>query len=101
MIVSTESTFQSTLAFYEFTPKKREQATHEFFSLWVVFCSDFKAIWRNEQQRALKEKLKAAEKVVKQKRGNLLGFIKKKPKEAGGLVSSKKPVNFPLSRLID
>ncbi|CAL8124173.1 unnamed protein product [Orchesella dallaii] len=81
----TEKTFRATLLFFEFNPKKRENATLEFFSLWVPFCNDFKTIWRNEQQRVLKERVKLAEKVVKQKRTSMLGFIKKKPKEAGGL----------------
>lgn len=82
-----EKTFQSTLGYFEFSPKKRETATSEFFSLWVAFCGDFKTIWRNEQQRVLKERVKQAERVVKQKRGSLLGFITKKPKQTGGLVS--------------
>lgn len=83
----TEKTFQGTLTYFEFSPKKREQATGEFFGLWVQFCNDFKTIWRNEQQRVLKERVKMAEKMVKQKRGSLLGFITKKPKQQGGLVS--------------
>ncbi len=53
----------------------------------MAFCGDFKTIWRNEQQRVLKERVKQAERVVKQKRGSLLGFITKKPKQTGGLVS--------------
>jgi hypothetical protein len=79
------------MVFFDFTPKKKagsESPAFEFFSTWTPFCQDFKSIWRNEQQKILKEKLKDAEKVVKQKRSLLKNIIIKKPKDSMGLVKS-------------
>lgn len=85
----SRSRFTNTMIFFDFTPKKKAASeTFEFFSTWTQFCHDFKAIWRNEQQRMLKEKLKEAEKVVKQKRSLLKNIIIKKPRESMGLVSN-------------
>lgn len=85
---STFSRFTSTMIFFDFAPMKKDSPVLEFFSLWAPFCNDFKLIWRNEQQRLLKEKMKEAEKIVKQKRSLLKNLIVKKPKESTGLVSS-------------
>jgi len=80
--------FMHTMDFFDFTPKKKagESAAHEFFSVWTPFCTDFKVIWRNELQKIRKEKLKDAEKIVKQKRSFLKNMIVKKPRQEGGLV---------------
>lgn len=75
------------MIFFDFIPTKKDGPVQEFFSTWTPFCNDFKTIWRNEQQRLLKEKLKEAEKIVKQKRSLLSNIIVKKPRASMGLVS--------------
>ncbi len=52
--------FLSVLEFYHFQPKGlalgEEVSPKDFFPLWVPFCTDFKLLWRIEQQHLLKEK---------------------------------------------
>lgn len=51
--------FIATVKFYQYSPKcgKVEDCEpKEFFSLWIPFCSDFKDIFKKEEQLALKEK---------------------------------------------
>lgn len=51
--------FIGTVKFYQYTPKcgKLEDCEpKEFFSLWTSFCSDFKDIYKKEEQIAIKEK---------------------------------------------
>lgn len=51
--------FIATVKFYQYTPKcgKLEDCEpKEFFSLWTSFCSDFKDIYKKEEQIAIKEK---------------------------------------------
>lgn len=53
------SKFIATIKFYQYTPKcgKVEDCEpKEFFSLWTSFCSDFKDIYKKEEQIAIKEK---------------------------------------------
>lgn len=53
------SKFIATVRFYQYTPKfgKLEDCEpKEFFSLWTSFCSDFKDIYKKEEQIAIKEK---------------------------------------------
>lgn len=53
------SKFIATVKFYQYTPKgsKLEDCEpKEFFSLWTSFCSDFKDIYKKEEQLAVKEK---------------------------------------------
>jgi len=86
--VHTKGKFNDTLAFFDFAPNKSgndSQPALEFFSTWSEFCQDFKTIWRNEQQKILKESKKEAEKMIKQKRSLLQNLIVKKPRESGGL----------------
>ncbi|XP_035706771.1 protein cappuccino isoform X3 [Folsomia candida] len=81
----TKLKFTNTMIFFDFIPTKKDGPVQEFFSTWTPFCNDFKTIWRNEQQRLLKEKLKEAEKIVKQKRSLLSNIIVKKPRASMGL----------------
>ena len=79
------------MKYFDYTPKKKggeSGAPEEFFSMWSPFCRDFKEIWRNEQQKILKERVKEAEKVVRQKQSLKNNLMIKKPK-VGGLVSSQ------------
>lgn len=51
--------FIATVRFYQYSPKcgKLEDCEpKEFFSLWTSFCSDFKDIFKKEEQIAIKEK---------------------------------------------
>lgn len=52
--------FFAVLKFYHFQPKGlasgEEPNPKDFFPLWSPFCLDFKALWRIEQQKRLKEK---------------------------------------------
>jgi len=52
--------FIATLKFYQFQAKGKSNladvAPKDFFPLWSPFCSDFKDIWKKEQQRLIKEK---------------------------------------------
>lgn len=53
------SKFISTVKFYQYTPKGCKLEDFEpkdFFSLWTSFCSDFKDIYKKEEQIAIKEK---------------------------------------------
>lgn len=53
------SKFISTVKFYQYKPKcgKLEDCEpKEFFSLWTSFCTDFKDIFKKEEQIAIKEK---------------------------------------------
>lgn len=51
--------FLTTVKFYQYTPKcgkLDELEPKEFFALWMPFCSDFKDIYKKEEQIAIKEK---------------------------------------------
>jgi len=82
-----KNTFSGTMKFFDYIPKKKaggDAPALEFFAPWSPFCHDFKEIWRNEQQRLLKEKVKEAEKIVKQKQSSRLkNLIIKKPRGGG------------------
>lgn len=52
--------FNSTVKFYQYSSKvgkAGECEPQEFFTLWTSFCSDFKDIFKKEEQIAIKEKL--------------------------------------------
>jgi formin 2 len=48
------------MQFYQYQPKgggnEDDVDPKDFFALWSPFCSDFKDIWKKEQQRLIKEK---------------------------------------------
>ncbi|KAJ2942608.1 hypothetical protein O0L34_g2075 [Tuta absoluta] len=74
--------FIATVRFYQYTPKgsKMEECEpKEFFSLWTSFCSDFKDIYKKEEQLAVKEKLKEAKKAQCERKSLT------QPKKEGGL----------------
>lgn len=74
--------FIATVKFYQYTPKcgKLEDCEpKEFFSLWTSFCSDFKDIYKKEEQIAIKEKLKEAKKLQEERKPQT------QPKKEGGL----------------
>ncbi|CAG4971927.1 unnamed protein product [Parnassius apollo] len=74
--------FIATMKFYQYTPKcgKVEDCEpKEFFSLWTSFCSDFKDIFKKEEQIAIKEKLKETKKLQEERKSLT------QPKKEGGL----------------
>ncbi|XP_075974205.1 formin protein cappuccino isoform X2 [Anticarsia gemmatalis] len=74
--------FIATVKFYQYSPKcgKLEDCEpKEFFSLWTSFCSDFKDIFKKEEQIAIKEKLKEAKKLQEERKPLT------QPKKEGGL----------------
>ncbi|XP_013179598.1 PREDICTED: formin-2 isoform X2 [Papilio xuthus] len=74
--------FIGTVRFYQYTPKcgKLEECEpKEFFSLWTSFCSDFKDIFKKEEQIAIKEKLKENKKLQDERKSLT------QPKKEGGL----------------
>ncbi|XP_063387460.1 formin-2-like isoform X2 [Cydia fagiglandana] len=78
------SKFFATVRFYQYTPKvgKFEDCEpKEFFSLWTSFCSDFKDIYKKEEQIAIKEKLKEAKKHQEERKAQAIV----QPKKEGGL----------------
>nr|CAD7579419.1 unnamed protein product [Timema californicum] len=52
--------FKAAMVFYQYQPKggikPDEVDPKDFFFLWSPFCTDFKDIWKKEQQRIIKEK---------------------------------------------
>ncbi|XP_026732319.1 formin-2-like isoform X2 [Trichoplusia ni] len=76
--------FIATVKFYQYNPKcgKLEDCEpKDFFSLWTSFCSDFKDIYKKEEQIAIKEKLKEAKKLQEERKPMT------QPKKEGGLKS--------------
>jgi hypothetical protein len=59
----------------------------EFFTNWLRFCNDFKEIWKSEQQKILKEKIRQNEQFIQQKQSAFSKYFTKAPKKKGGLVS--------------
>ncbi|KAK0178705.1 hypothetical protein PV327_007568 [Microctonus hyperodae] len=59
--------FKTVMHFYQYVPKGTtidKADPKDFFQLWMSFCKDFKDIWKNEQQRLKKEKLKTLRKKI-------------------------------------
>ncbi|XP_072032557.1 LOW QUALITY PROTEIN: uncharacterized protein [Amphiura filiformis] len=79
--------FTGVVSFYCMKPKSGDDMTpNYFFNLWAPFCRDFKAIWKKEQHRLAKKRLKEATEKVKQKQEEKSSeLLKKGAKKAGGL----------------
>ncbi|CAH1408134.1 unnamed protein product [Nezara viridula] len=77
----------AVLKFYRFQPKSsmklEEVSPQDFFPLWGPFCSDFKDLWKKEQQRIIKEKLMETKRKAEERKLQ----IKKGKKGEGGLKS--------------
>ncbi|KAK0074270.1 hypothetical protein PV325_008580 [Microctonus aethiopoides] len=59
--------FKTVMHFYQYVPKGTtidKADPKDFFQLWMSFCKDFKDIWKNEQQRLKKEKMKTLRKKI-------------------------------------
>ncbi|GFR65042.1 formin-2 [Elysia marginata] len=79
--------FDKTCAFFCVKPKSGDKKiTPEiFFSLWLSFCTDFKDIWKKEQQALVKLKLKEAEERVRKIKESKAVLPQTKARKAGGL----------------
>ncbi|PSN51207.1 hypothetical protein C0J52_13663 [Blattella germanica] len=78
--------FKATMQFYHYQPKganEDEVDLKDFFSLWSPFCSDFKDIWKKEQQRLIKEKTQEVKRVQENRKTG----IQKSKRVEGGLKS--------------
>jgi formin 2 len=78
--------FVLVMKFYQFVPKgmkMQEASPKDFFAFWSPFCKDFKDIWKREQQKLIKEKIKEAKKKQEEK----VNKVQKMKKGEGGLVS--------------
>ncbi|XP_045530377.1 uncharacterized protein LOC123718052 isoform X1 [Pieris brassicae] len=76
--------FISTVKFYQYKPRCgsiEDCEPKEFFSLWTSFCSDFKDIFKKEEQLAIKEKLKETKKMHEVRKAQTVT----QPKKEGGL----------------
>ncbi|XP_047508985.1 formin-like protein 6 isoform X1 [Pieris napi] len=76
--------FISTVKFYQYKPRcggVEDCEPKEFFSLWTSFCSDFKDIFKKEEQLAIKEKLKETKKMHEVRKAQTVT----QPKKEGGL----------------
>ncbi|XP_044578585.1 protein diaphanous homolog 1-like isoform X1 [Cotesia glomerata] len=63
--------FKAVMLFYQYVPKGTSIDTadpKDFFGLWISFCKDFKDIWKKEQQRLKKERMKTIRKKLEEKR---------------------------------
>ncbi|XP_057327250.1 protein diaphanous homolog 1-like isoform X2 [Microplitis mediator] len=63
--------FKAVMLFYQYIPKGTSVDTadpKDFFGLWISFCKDFKDIWKKEQQRLKKERMKTIRKKLEDKR---------------------------------
>ncbi|XP_015600677.1 formin-2 [Cephus cinctus] len=63
--------FKAVMQFYQYVPKGATLDTadpNDFFVLWLGFCQDFKDIWKKEQQRIRKEKMKEVQRKYEGKR---------------------------------
>nr|CAD7257648.1 unnamed protein product [Timema shepardi] len=78
--------FKAAMVFYQYQPKggikPDEVDPKDFFFLWSPFCTDFKDIWKKEQQRIIKEKAQQVKRLQEQKRD-----VKKSKLDEKGLLN--------------
>ncbi|XP_047493534.1 uncharacterized protein LOC125042112 [Penaeus chinensis] len=84
-----KSQFEMVMKYFQFSGKGPEVTPYDFFSVWSPFCNDFMNIWQKEQQKIVKQRMKAAEEKVK-KMTEEKKDVAKKTKEVGGLKSKLK-----------
>ncbi|KAL5009280.1 hypothetical protein ScPMuIL_014861 [Solemya velum] len=80
--------FQDMVVFFCVKPKQGEKVVspETFFAHWFGFCADFKDLWKKEQQRIAKEKLREAQKKVKElKEGRKANITPTRARQRGGL----------------
>ncbi|GFO35602.1 formin-2 [Plakobranchus ocellatus] len=79
--------FDKTCTFFCVKPKggDKKVTPEHFFSLWLSFCSDFKDIWKKEQQALVKLRLREAEERVRKIKESKAVLPQTKAKKVGGL----------------
>lgn len=77
--------FDEALTFFQWKGKKSDAEPKEFFASWITFCSDFKDIWKKEQQRIIKQRVEEAERMVKQMKEETKKKAVTKAKDKSGL----------------
>ncbi|XP_039563358.1 formin-2 isoform X1 [Passer montanus] len=84
-LTEAHKSFLETTAYFCMKPKmgEKEVSPHSFFSIWHEFSSDFKDLWKKENKLILKERVKEAEEVCRQKKGKSLYNIR--PKHDSGI----------------
>ncbi|KAK3581849.1 hypothetical protein CHS0354_009737 [Potamilus streckersoni] len=85
---SASKIFHETVIFFCVKPKPgfNVVTAEHFFSLWASFCKDFKDIWKREQQRIIKQRIKEAEQKVKRiQEGKEKQAVRTRRRERGGL----------------
>lgn len=60
---NAQTSFQTTVGYFGMKPKagEKEITPSYVFMVWYEFCSDFKAIWKQESKNISKERLKTAQ----------------------------------------
>ncbi|XP_033620931.1 formin-1 isoform X8 [Fukomys damarensis] len=60
---NAQMSFQTTVGYFGMKPKagEKEITPSYVFMVWYEFCSDFKAIWKQESKNISKERLKTAQ----------------------------------------
>ncbi|XP_062863943.1 formin-2 [Trichomycterus rosablanca] len=84
-LADTKKSFLELSGIFSVKPKggEKEVSPNTFFSVWQEFSSDFKDVWKKENKRLLKERLKAVEETIKQTREK--SSLNIKPKNASGI----------------
>ncbi|CAL1536956.1 unnamed protein product [Lymnaea stagnalis] len=79
--------FDKTCTFFYVKPKHNEKVVtpEHFFSLWLSFCSDFKDIWKKEQQNIMKVRIKEAEERIRTIKESKSVLPATRAKKIGGL----------------
>ncbi|XP_059162298.1 formin-like isoform X2 [Physella acuta] len=79
--------FDQTCTFFCVKPRGNEKVVtpEHFFSLWLSFCSDFKDMWKKEQQHIMKLRLKEAEETVRMIKESKSVLPPTRAKKIGGL----------------
>ena len=88
-LIEGKETFIKTMKYFDYMPKAKKAGETcppaDFFQPWIIFCHDFKEIWKNEQQRMLKESIKEMERIIQARRVNA-SKLESRPIKKGGLV---------------
>jgi len=80
--------FVECMRFYKFTPKKgklEDVKPADFFSVWYLFCEDYKNTWKKEQVRIQAELVKEERRKQKMKKDSLKAEVEVKRTSVGGI----------------
>ncbi|KFM79875.1 Formin-1, partial [Stegodyphus mimosarum] len=77
--------FKKTQNFFKFQPKSNNESEwpKEFFGLWISFCSDFKDIWKKEQQKRHQEQTEKVRKSFLKREAEKNAIVRVKAKPTG------------------